>query len=127
MYGTARPEVTVTPLAADKLDLSGKRVHVIGGTSGIGRALALSCAAKGAAVTVVGRSFKARAPHEACGRLAHLWHCASVMSAVRTRCRSLRRFARVARPAADCHSPRTAMRCVSASYPSVRAQRALVG
>ena len=65
MYGTARPEVTVTPPAADKLDLSGKRVHVIGGPSGIGRALALSCAAKGAAVTVVGRSFKARAPRQA--------------------------------------------------------------
>ena len=72
MYGTARPEVNVTPLAADKLDLTGKRVHIIGGTSGIGRALALSCAAKGAAVTVVGRSVKARAPTEP-GSMKHSW------------------------------------------------------
>lgn len=42
----------------DALDLSGKRVAVIGGTGGIGRALSRHLAANGAHVTVVGRTFR---------------------------------------------------------------------
>ena len=79
MYGTARPEVTVTPLAADKLDLSGKRVHVIGGTSGIGRALALSCAAKGQNATAI----KCNPEFEPKGRATE-WYTA--MEAIVKRC-----------------------------------------
>jgi NAD(P)-dependent dehydrogenase (short-subunit alcohol dehydrogenase family) len=61
MYGVANKAVFVAAVAASALDLTGKTVAVIGGTSGVGRALALFAASKGATVTVVGRSFKARA------------------------------------------------------------------
>jgi NAD(P)-dependent dehydrogenase (short-subunit alcohol dehydrogenase family) len=61
MYGVANKAVLVAAVAASALDLTGKTVAVIGGTSGLGRALALFAASKGATVTVVGRSFKARA------------------------------------------------------------------
>jgi len=60
MYGTKNPAVKVTPVAAKELDLTGKTMTVVGGTSGVGRAVALFAAAKGAKVTVVGRSFKVR-------------------------------------------------------------------
>lgn len=39
-------------------DFHGRRVAIVGGTGGIGRAFARALAAKGAQVTVVGRSFK---------------------------------------------------------------------
>jgi NAD(P)-dependent dehydrogenase (short-subunit alcohol dehydrogenase family) len=38
------------------IDLSGKRILVVGGSAGIGRSAALAAAAAGAAITVVGRS-----------------------------------------------------------------------
>ena len=38
--------------------LNGKKIAIIGGTDGIGRALAHTLAAKGAEVTVVGRTFR---------------------------------------------------------------------
>lgn len=38
------------------IDLSGKRVLVVGGSAGVGRSLALAAATEGAAVAVVGRS-----------------------------------------------------------------------
>lgn len=45
-----------TPLAQDAL--AGKKVAVVGGTNGIGRAFAHTLAAKGAEVIVVGRTFR---------------------------------------------------------------------
>jgi NAD(P)-dependent dehydrogenase (short-subunit alcohol dehydrogenase family) len=68
MYGVANKAVSVAAVAASALDLKSKTVAVIGGTSGVGRALALCAASKGAAVTVVGRSFKARAPARGAAR-----------------------------------------------------------
>ncbi|MDR0250150.1 MAG: SDR family NAD(P)-dependent oxidoreductase [Burkholderiales bacterium] len=40
------------------IDFTGKKIAIVGGTGGIGRALAHQCAAKGAHVTVVGRTFR---------------------------------------------------------------------
>ncbi|MDR2244719.1 MAG: SDR family NAD(P)-dependent oxidoreductase [Burkholderiales bacterium] len=48
--------LTWTPPAT--LDFTGKNIVIVGGTGGIGRALAHQCAAKGAQVTVVGRTFR---------------------------------------------------------------------
>ena len=45
-------------IASSPKDLKGKNVAVIGGTSGLGRAIALKAAEDGATVTVVGRSFE---------------------------------------------------------------------
>lgn len=50
------PSLKVAPVAA--LDLSGKKITVVGGTDGLGRAIARLAAAKGASVTVVGRTFR---------------------------------------------------------------------
>lgn len=58
MYGKKDPSVRVSPPPASSLDLSGKSLVIVGGTAGVGRALALFAARRGAAVTVVGRSFK---------------------------------------------------------------------
>ena len=46
------------PVSPKSLDLSGKRVAVVGGTGGIGRALSRFMAARGAQVTIVGRTFR---------------------------------------------------------------------
>ena len=59
MYGRANLRVTLPAVPKfDTLALAGKRLLVVGGTGGIGRAVALSAATRGAAVTVVGRTFK---------------------------------------------------------------------
>jgi NAD(P)-dependent dehydrogenase (short-subunit alcohol dehydrogenase family) len=42
----------------DAISLQGKNIVVMGGTGGIGRALALCAAAPGAEVTIVGRTFR---------------------------------------------------------------------
>jgi len=57
MYGKAASWKWPKPPAAA---CEGKSVVVVGGTSGVGRALALQLAKKGAKVTVVGRTFKVR-------------------------------------------------------------------
>lgn len=56
MYGIANKAITHAAVKA--VDLAGKKVVVVGGTAGLGQAIANAAAAKGAATTVVGRSFK---------------------------------------------------------------------
>ena len=57
-FGSARKDFQWIrrPLTADAL--SGDKIAVIGGTNGIGRALARALAMKGAEVWVVGRKFR---------------------------------------------------------------------
>jgi NAD(P)-dependent dehydrogenase (short-subunit alcohol dehydrogenase family) len=52
------PRFTLKPVAADQLDLKGRRLAIVGGTDGLGRALAQLAASRGAQVTVVGRTFR---------------------------------------------------------------------
>lgn len=54
--GIPDPSLVVHPPAS--VDLSGKRVAVVGGTDGLGRAIARLAAEAGAEVTVVGRTFR---------------------------------------------------------------------
>ena len=56
--GTPRADLNWTRTDLKSLDLSKLRVAVVGGTGGIGRAIALSLAARGASVTVVGQTFR---------------------------------------------------------------------
>ena len=56
--GVADPSVTIRPIPIEQLDLSSKRMAVIGGTNGLGRAIAAQALARGAEVTVVGRTFR---------------------------------------------------------------------
>jgi len=58
MRGVPDPSVTVRPSPIEQLDLSSKRLAVIGGTNGLGRAIAQQALARGAEVTVVGRTFR---------------------------------------------------------------------
>jgi NAD(P)-dependent dehydrogenase (short-subunit alcohol dehydrogenase family) len=58
MKGFADPSVSVKPSALASLQLEGKRLVIIGGTDGLGRALANKAASRGAQVTVVGRTFR---------------------------------------------------------------------
>jgi NAD(P)-dependent dehydrogenase (short-subunit alcohol dehydrogenase family) len=50
--------VTLRPTPIEHLDLAGKKLAVIGGTNGLGRAIAQQALARGAEVTVVGRTFR---------------------------------------------------------------------
>jgi len=50
--------VNWTHRPVEALDLRGKRVAVVGGTNGLGRAFAVRMASRGAQVTVVGRTFR---------------------------------------------------------------------
>jgi len=58
LKGVPDPSVTVRPVPVERLDLSSKRLAVIGGTNGLGRAIAAQALARGAEVTVVGRTFR---------------------------------------------------------------------
>ncbi len=62
MAGNIRPKNDPTiqwqRTALATLDLSGKNVAIVGGTGGLGRALAQQLASRGAQVTVVGRTFR---------------------------------------------------------------------
>src|SRR3977135_2606164 len=58
MGGVPDPSVTVRPSPIEILDLSSKRLAVIGGTNGLGRAIAQQALERGAEVTVVGRTFR---------------------------------------------------------------------
>jgi NAD(P)-dependent dehydrogenase (short-subunit alcohol dehydrogenase family) len=50
--------VTIRPIPIERLDLSSKKLAVIGGTNGLGRAIAQQALVRGAEVTVVGRTFR---------------------------------------------------------------------
>ena len=56
--GVPDPSVTLRRTSVDRLDLSLKRLLVIGGTGGLGRAIAQQALARGAEVTVVGRTLR---------------------------------------------------------------------
>lgn len=58
MNGFPDPSLPVRHVPAASLDLSGKSLAVVGGTDGLGRAIARLAAARGARVTVVGRTFR---------------------------------------------------------------------
>src|ERR1700739_5160734 len=51
-------KVSIRSQSIDELDLSSKRLLVIGGTNGLGRAIAGLTMARGADVTVVGRTLR---------------------------------------------------------------------
>jgi NAD(P)-dependent dehydrogenase (short-subunit alcohol dehydrogenase family) len=58
LSGTPDRNIKLPRIDPARLDLAGKRVAVVGGTGGLGRALATFLAARGAEVTVVGRTFR---------------------------------------------------------------------
>jgi len=55
------PSIRLSPERAEQLDLSGKKLLIVGGTNGLGRAIARLALARGAEVTVVGRTFRVEA------------------------------------------------------------------
>ena len=58
MKGFPDPSVVVAQVPLASLDLKGRRLAIIGGTDGLGRALAKQAAGRGAQVIVVGRTFR---------------------------------------------------------------------
>jgi NAD(P)-dependent dehydrogenase (short-subunit alcohol dehydrogenase family) len=56
--GVPNKNLVWKPVPPERLDLSGKRIVVVGGTGGIGRALSMVMADRGAQVTIVGRTFR---------------------------------------------------------------------
>jgi NAD(P)-dependent dehydrogenase (short-subunit alcohol dehydrogenase family) len=58
MFGKTNSSIQYARIAASSIDLAGKRVAVVGGTDGLGRAIARLAAARGADVIVVGRTFR---------------------------------------------------------------------
>jgi NAD(P)-dependent dehydrogenase (short-subunit alcohol dehydrogenase family) len=56
--GVPDPSVTLRLPPIEQLDLSSKKLAVIGGTNGLGRAIARQALARGAEVIVVGRTFR---------------------------------------------------------------------
>ncbi|MFF5553864.1 Rossmann-fold NAD(P)-binding domain-containing protein [Streptomyces olivaceoviridis] len=62
-FGTLDRSTVVRSTPVDRLDLTGKRLTVVGGTNGLGRAIARQALALGAGVTVIGRTLR-DAPHQ---------------------------------------------------------------
>lgn len=58
MNGISRGKPVLSPVSSSALRAEGLRVAVVGGTGGLGRAIAQLLASKGAKVTVVGRTFR---------------------------------------------------------------------
>lgn len=58
MNGIPDRSLRVAPIDVSAIDLGGELVAVVGGTDGLGRAIARLAAVRGAEVTVVGRTFR---------------------------------------------------------------------
>jgi NAD(P)-dependent dehydrogenase (short-subunit alcohol dehydrogenase family) len=58
MNGVLDRSVVLHPAPIERLDLTGRRLAVFGGTNGLGRAIAQQALARGAEVTVVGRTLR---------------------------------------------------------------------
>ena len=58
LSGVPRSDLKIDRVSAEGLDLTGRKVAIVGGTGGIGRALAQLLARRGARVTVVGQTFR---------------------------------------------------------------------
>lgn len=58
LNGVPNPEVRIRPFPVSELDLSSQHLAVIGGTNGLGQAIAQQALQTGAKVTVVGRTFR---------------------------------------------------------------------
>lgn len=58
LNGKKRKDVTINKVEVSGLAFEGKRAVVVGGTGGLGRAIALQLVTHGAEVTVIGRSFR---------------------------------------------------------------------
>ncbi len=58
LSGIPNKDITWKPIPPESLDLKGKKVVVVGGTGGIGRALSRLMADRNAEVTVIGRTFR---------------------------------------------------------------------
>jgi len=56
--GVRRNDVTIAAVPAERFTAAGHRIGIVGGTGGLGRALAQFFASKGAQVTVVGQTFR---------------------------------------------------------------------
>jgi hypothetical protein len=52
------PHIRLNPERVERLDLAGKKLIAVGGTNGLGQAIARQAHARGAEVTVVGRTFR---------------------------------------------------------------------
>ncbi|CAN5157839.1 SDR family NAD(P)-dependent oxidoreductase [soil metagenome] len=57
-FGTKRDDIKWTRLHLKEDSLKGKKIAIVGGTGGLGRAIASECIAKGAEVIVIGRTFR---------------------------------------------------------------------
>ncbi|MFI2364058.1 hypothetical protein [Promicromonospora sp. NPDC019610] len=57
-FGTLDTSTVVRSTPVERLDLSGKRLTVVGGTNGLGQAIARQALALGADVTIVGRTLR---------------------------------------------------------------------
>jgi NAD(P)-dependent dehydrogenase (short-subunit alcohol dehydrogenase family) len=58
MRGIPDRSLTLQHVPLEKLDLRGRRLVIVGGTDGLGRAIGAVAVARGAEVTVVGRTFR---------------------------------------------------------------------
>jgi NAD(P)-dependent dehydrogenase (short-subunit alcohol dehydrogenase family) len=58
MRGFPDRSLTIQPVPLESLDLRGRRLIIVGGTDGLGRAIGRVAISRGAEVTVVGRTFR---------------------------------------------------------------------
>ncbi|EWM18532.1 hypothetical protein, partial [Kutzneria sp. 744] len=58
LNGVRDKTVSMSTVDADRMDLTGRKIAVVGGTNGLGRAIARLAASRGAKADVVGRTFR---------------------------------------------------------------------